>query len=73
MNDGGGRSGNGWTVYEKKILADIERLEKNQLRICTKQEEHSVKLATLFARISMLAASVAAGTSAAFKLLPGLL
>lgn len=69
MNDGGNRT-NGWSAYEKKILADIERLERNELRIFKRQEEHSVQLATLFARVSMLAGGVAAATSIAFKVLP---
>lgn len=65
--------GNGWSQWEKKVLGDLKRLEENQVRLFQKQEDHSVSLATLFARMSMLAAGIAAGVSLAFRLLPGFL
>jgi hypothetical protein len=64
---------NGWSLYEKKILADIERLERNQIRIFKRQDEHSVKLATIFVRVSMLAALMAALMSVFLRELPKLM
>jgi len=62
--------GNGWSQWEKKVLGDLKRLEENQVRLFTKQEDHSVALATLFARMSMLAAGIASGVSLAFRIVP---
>lgn len=71
MSDGrSGAGDNGWGAYKAKILSDLDRIEKNQLRIFRKQEEHSVKLATLFARMSMLSGGIAMAISIATRLVP---
>lgn len=71
--EGASRNNGGWSRWEEKVLGDLSRLEQNQVRIFQKQEDHSVALATLFSRISMLAAGIAAGVSIALKVLPAVL